>query len=113
MPSFFESFPVILVDERGTVRADQPFRRAESRYALERMGVSVTFSGGALDGLQLTNSLVTLMAFFEHLHAAHVLVLLSFYNLVRDSGVVTRRVPSCVGCCWRMAYRRDRPFVAG
>ena len=26
-------------------------RRAESRYALERMGVSVTFSGGALDGL--------------------------------------------------------------
>ena len=27
-------------------------RRAESRYALERMGVSVTFSGGALDGLQ-------------------------------------------------------------
>ena len=33
---------------------DQPFRRAESRYALERMGVSVTFSGGALDGLQLT-----------------------------------------------------------
>ena len=55
MPSFFESFPVILVDERGTVRADQPFRRAESRYALERMGVSVTFSGGALDGLQLTN----------------------------------------------------------
>ena len=42
MPSFFESFPVILVDERGTVRADQPFRRAESRYALERMGVTFT-----------------------------------------------------------------------
>lgn len=55
MPSFFESFPVILVDERGTVRADQPFRRAESKYALERLGLVVAFNGGALDGLKLTN----------------------------------------------------------
>lgn len=55
MPSFFESFPVILVDSLGIVRADQPFRRAESKYALERLGLSVSFSGGILDGVQLTN----------------------------------------------------------
>lgn len=53
MPSFFESFPVILVDERGTVRADQPFRRAESKYALERLGLSVRFEGGAYNGMTL------------------------------------------------------------
>ena len=55
MPSFFESFPVILVDERGIVRADQPFRRAESKYALNRLGISVTFLGGALSGLALSS----------------------------------------------------------
>ena len=37
MPSFFESFPVVLLDDLGVVRADQPFRRAEPKYALERL----------------------------------------------------------------------------
>lgn len=32
MPAFFETFPVILIDQGGTVRADIPFRRAESRF---------------------------------------------------------------------------------
>jgi photosystem II CP47 chlorophyll apoprotein len=50
MPAFFETFPVILVDPSGTVRADIPFRRAESRYSLEQVGVSVYFSGGILSG---------------------------------------------------------------
>ena len=27
MPSFFESFPVVLLDDLSVVRADQPFRR--------------------------------------------------------------------------------------
>ena len=27
MPSFFESFPVVLLDDRSVVRTDQPFRR--------------------------------------------------------------------------------------
>ncbi|KAK5784000.1 hypothetical protein PVK06_038518 [Gossypium arboreum] len=31
MPTFFETFPVVLVDEDGIVRADVPFRRAESK----------------------------------------------------------------------------------
>ncbi len=30
MPNFFETFPVILQDKDGVVRADIPFRRAES-----------------------------------------------------------------------------------
>ena len=55
MPSFFESFPVILLDDLGVVRADQPFRRAESKYALERLGISVAFAGGALSGLVLNS----------------------------------------------------------
>merc|ERR1712203_151324 len=29
MPAFFETFPVVLVDQKETVRADIPFRRAE------------------------------------------------------------------------------------
>ncbi|KAJ3676729.1 hypothetical protein LUZ61_021625 [Rhynchospora tenuis] len=34
MPTFFETFPVVLVDEDGIVRADVPFRRAESKYSV-------------------------------------------------------------------------------
>jgi len=50
MPNFFETFPVILTDKDGVVRADIPFRRAESRYSFEQVGVTVSFYGGALDG---------------------------------------------------------------
>lgn len=51
MPTFFETFPVLLVDKDGVVRADIPFRRAESKYSIEQVGVSVSFFGGELDGL--------------------------------------------------------------
>ena len=51
MPTFFETFPVILIDKDGVVRADVPFRKAESKYSIEQVGVSVTFYGGELDGL--------------------------------------------------------------
>ncbi len=50
MPSFFETFPVILVDKDGVVQADIPFRRAESKYSIEQVGVSVQFYGGKLNG---------------------------------------------------------------
>jgi photosystem II CP47 chlorophyll apoprotein len=43
MPAFFETFPVILVDKDGIIRADIPFRRAESKYSIEQVGVSVDF----------------------------------------------------------------------
>jgi len=55
MPTFFETFPVILLDKDGVVRADVPFRRAESKYSIEQVGVSVSFSGGELDGVTFTD----------------------------------------------------------
>jgi photosystem II CP47 chlorophyll apoprotein len=50
MPTFFETFPVILVDKDGIIRADIPFRRAESKYSIEQVGVNVSFYGGKLNG---------------------------------------------------------------
>jgi photosystem II CP47 chlorophyll apoprotein len=50
LPNFFETLPVILVDASGEVKADIPFRRAESKYSFEQKGVTVSFAGGALDG---------------------------------------------------------------
>jgi photosystem II CP47 chlorophyll apoprotein len=50
IPNFFENFPVVLADADGVVRADIPFRRAESKYSFEQTGVTVSFYGGELDG---------------------------------------------------------------
>jgi photosystem II CP47 chlorophyll apoprotein len=50
LPNFFETFPVVLQDKDGVIRADIPFRRAESRYSFEQAGVTVSFYGGQLDG---------------------------------------------------------------
>jgi len=50
LPNFFETFPVLLTDSEGIVRADIPFRRAESKYSFEQTGVTVAFYGGELDG---------------------------------------------------------------
>ena len=59
MPAFFETFPVILIDQGGTVRADIPFRRAESRYSMEETNVVLYFSGGILNATEYsTPSLV-------------------------------------------------------
>jgi len=55
MPTFFETFPVLLIDKDGVVRADVPFRRAESKYSIEQVGVTVTFYGGELDGLTFSD----------------------------------------------------------
>ncbi|MGB5636614.1 MAG: photosystem II chlorophyll-binding protein CP47 [Waterburya sp.] len=55
MPNFFETFPVILTDADGIVRADIPFRRAESKLSVEQGGVSVSFFAGALDGQTFDN----------------------------------------------------------
>lgn len=57
MPNFFETFPVVLVDKDGIVRADIPFRRAESQLSIEQTGVTVTFYGGELDGQTFTDPL--------------------------------------------------------
>lgn len=58
LPNFFETFPVILVDADGIVRADIPFRRAESKYSFEQTGVTVSFYGGKLDGQTFTDPAV-------------------------------------------------------
>ena len=55
MPNFFENFPVVLADSDGVVRADIPFRRAESKYSFEQTGVTVSFYGGELDGQTFTD----------------------------------------------------------
>ncbi|MGB3571769.1 MAG: photosystem II chlorophyll-binding protein CP47 [Phormidesmis sp.] len=50
LPNFFETFPVVLFDKDNQLRADIPFRRAESKYSFEQTGVVVDFYGGELDG---------------------------------------------------------------
>ncbi|KAG8369580.1 hypothetical protein BUALT_Bualt14G0028100 [Buddleja alternifolia] len=44
MPTFFETFSVVLVDSDKIVRANVPFRRAESKYSVEQVGVTVEFA---------------------------------------------------------------------
>ena len=59
MPAFLETFPVILIDQGGTLRADIPFRRAESRYSIEQTNLVLYFSGGILNATEYsTPSLV-------------------------------------------------------
>lgn len=55
IPNFFENFPTVLTDKTGVVRADIPFRRAESKYSFEQTGVTVSFYGGELDGKSFTD----------------------------------------------------------
>jgi len=50
------TFPVVLQDQDGVVRADIPFRRAESKYSVEQTGVKVAFVGGALNGKTFTDA---------------------------------------------------------
>jgi len=56
MPAFFETFPVVLVDKDGIVRADIPFRRAESKYSIEQVGVRCSFYGGKFNGRVFTDA---------------------------------------------------------
>ncbi len=56
LPNFFETFPVILTNADGVIKADIPFRRSESKYSFEEQGVTVSFLGGELDGQTFTNS---------------------------------------------------------
>ncbi|CAN6446945.1 unnamed protein product [Victoria cruziana] len=49
MPTFFETFSVVLVDGDGIVIADVPFRRVESKYSVKQVGVTVEFYGDKLD----------------------------------------------------------------
>jgi photosystem II CP47 chlorophyll apoprotein len=50
MPSFFETFPVYMIDSGSVLRADIPFRRAESIFSIEKVGVTCEIYGGFRDG---------------------------------------------------------------
>jgi photosystem II CP47 chlorophyll apoprotein len=55
LPNFFETFPVLLTDSDGVIRADIPFRRAESKYSFEQAGITASFYGGDLNGKTFTD----------------------------------------------------------
>ncbi|MBA0618593.1 hypothetical protein Godav_027913, partial [Gossypium davidsonii] len=52
---FFVTFPIVLVDGDGIVRANVPFRRAESKYSVEQVGVTIEFYGGELNGVSYSD----------------------------------------------------------
>jgi photosystem II CP47 chlorophyll apoprotein len=58
LPNFFETFPVVLTDSEGVVRADIPFRRAESKFSFEQAGITVSFYGGEFNGKTFTDPAV-------------------------------------------------------
>ncbi|XP_060673009.1 photosystem II CP47 reaction center protein-like [Ziziphus jujuba] len=51
MPTFFQTFPVVLVDGDRIARADVLFGKVESKYNVEQVGVTVEFYGGKLNGI--------------------------------------------------------------
>ncbi|XP_047260213.1 photosystem II CP47 reaction center protein-like [Capsicum annuum] len=55
MPTFFEIFLVILVDGDEIGRPNVPFRRAESKYSVEQVGVTVELYGGELNGVSYSD----------------------------------------------------------
>ncbi|KAL4270590.1 hypothetical protein AHAS_AhasUnG0073900 [Arachis hypogaea] len=80
---FFAAFVVAgtmccLIDGDGIVRADVPFRRAESKYSVEQVGVTVEFYGGELNGskglVYFWTCFVCSSLFFGHIwHGARTL----------------------------------------
>ena len=62
MPAFFETFPVLMIDQGGTLRSDIPFRRAESLYSIEQCKVTIFFVGGVLNGSE-TNTPAVVKAY--------------------------------------------------
>ncbi|KAK3219370.1 hypothetical protein Dsin_013340 [Dipteronia sinensis] len=53
--TFFETFPVVLVDRDGIVRANVPFSRVESKYRVEQVCVTVEFYGGEHNGVSCSD----------------------------------------------------------
>nr|XP_016474838.1 PREDICTED: photosystem I P700 chlorophyll a apoprotein A2-like [Nicotiana tabacum] len=55
MPTLFETFSIVLVDGDGIVRADVPFKRVESKYSVEQVGVTIEFYDGELNGVSYSD----------------------------------------------------------
>ena len=58
MPAFFETFPVLLIDQSGTVRSDIPFRRASSTFSIEQTKTRLSIVGGILNGSIFTTAYI-------------------------------------------------------
>ncbi len=71
MPIFFETFPIVLVDEKGIVRVDVPFRRVKSKYSVEQVGVTIEFYGNELNGVSL-NDLATVKKYARHAQLSEI-----------------------------------------
>ena len=56
MPAFFETFPVILIDKGGTIRADIPFRRGSSVNSIEQNLIVLYFEGGILASIEYSSA---------------------------------------------------------
>ena len=55
MGAFFETFPVILIDQSNTVRADISFRRGSSTYGVEQLSIHLSISSGILNGVSYSS----------------------------------------------------------
>jgi photosystem II CP47 chlorophyll apoprotein len=87
MPTFFETFPVVLLDKDGVVRADVPFR-LNLKYSIEQVGVSITFYGGELDGVSFNNP-ATVKKYARRAQLVKFLnLIVQLYNLMVYSAVV-------------------------
>ncbi|XVF86434.1 hypothetical protein PTKIN_Ptkin18bG0039600 [Pterospermum kingtungense] len=79
MRTFFETFPVVLVDGDGIVRADVPFRRAESKYSVEQVDRATLKSDGVFRSsprgwFTFGHASFALLFFFGHIwHGARTL----------------------------------------
>jgi len=58
MPTFFETFLVVLIDEEGIVRIDVPFRKTEFKYSVEQVGVTIKFYGVELNGVSFSDLII-------------------------------------------------------
>jgi photosystem II CP47 chlorophyll apoprotein len=56
LPSFYETFPVMLEDSRGTLLADIAFRRAESQFSIEQVRLKCAIYGGPKSGTVFSDS---------------------------------------------------------
>jgi photosystem II CP47 chlorophyll apoprotein len=56
MPAFFETFPVVLIDKGGTIRADIPFRRGSSVNSIEQNPIFLHFDGGVLASVEYSSA---------------------------------------------------------
>jgi hypothetical protein len=61
-------------------------RRAESKYSIEQVGVSITFYGGELDGVSFNNP-ATVKKYARRAQLGEILNFVQLYNLMVYSAV--------------------------